>query len=430
MSKTVKIIIGILVALFIAGVVAFFLLPQTPGAPGDQPSFGEGGDRGGDGFGRDGGGFEGGGFLNGGQAGDSGRLPQLFQIHENAVAGAGVFARPRGEEGDGVDVISRYIERGVGNIFETNLGTLDKKTISNETRLRIYEALWGKDGKDVLIRYLDETNNAIRSFLIQIEDGVVGAGGFISTQGEFLPENITEVALSNNKERLFYLLTINNAAVGTIYRNLNGSQSQIFSSPLSEWLPQWPTDDTITLTTKPSGIVNGVMYSLDVDTERITKVLGGVRGLTTLTSPAGNKVLYAETFKSSISLSLYNTEDRQSVLLPFGTLPEKCVWASDAITVYCAVPNSVPTGIYPDDWYQGTMSFSDDIWRVNTETFVASRVISFQNITRQELDGIRLMLDPTDSVLIFQNKKDLSLWGLYPNGAPRVSPPQETNLDG
>jgi len=424
MSKTVKIIIGVLVALFIAGVAAFFLLPQTPSAPGEDPSFGEGGDRDEGGFGQGDGGFGGGGFLSGGQVGETGQLPQLFQIHQSAVAGAGVFERESG------DIITRYIERGVGHIFETNLSTLDKKTISNETRLRIHEAVWGKDGGDVLIRYLDETTNAIRSFLIQLEDGAVGAGGFIPTQGEFLPENITEVALSSDKERLFYLLTVNNAAVGTIYRNLNGSQAQIFSSPLSEWLIQWPSDDTITLTTKPSGVVDGVIYSLDVNTERVTKVLGGVRGLTTLTSPGGDKVLYAETFKSSISLSLYDTDELQSVLLPFGTLPEKCVWASDTITVYCAVPNNVPTGVYPDDWYQGQMSFSDDIWRVNTETFVASRIVSFQNQTRQELDGIRLMLDPSDSVLIFQNKRDLTLWGLYPNGAPRISPPQETNLDG
>ena len=420
----VKIIIGVFITLLLAGVVIFFLLPQDTQTPGDQPSFGVGED--GDGFERDRGDIGGGGFLIGeGQREEGGVIPQLFQVHNNPVAGATLFERPQENNESEVDIVARYIERGVGHIFETNITTFEKKNISNETRLRIHEAFWGKDGQDVLIRYLDDTNNAIRSFLIKLNDESVSVGGFLSTQGTFLPENIQDVAVSSDKERLFYLLTVNNAGVGTVYRNTNGNQAQIFSSPLSEWLSEWPTENTITLTTKPSGVVEGVMYSLDVNTERLTRVLGGVTGLTTLTSPDGLNVLYAEGGTNNITLSLYDTKNRSSIPIPFRTLPEKCVWASDAITVYCAVPNTIPSGLYPDYWYQGLISFSDDIWKVNTETFVAERVVSFQNIARSELDGVRLTLDPSDSVLLFQNKKDMTLWGLYTNKTPRISPPTE-----
>ena len=52
------------------------------------------------------------------------------------------------------------------------------------------------------------------------------------------------------------------------------------------------------------------------------------------------------------------------------TLPEKCVWSkADASIFYCAVPENIPAdNIYPDVWYQGLMSFSDAIWKVNIKT--------------------------------------------------------------
>lgn len=343
--------------------------------------------------------------------------PKLFQVHNTAVAGAFSFTNETNSR-----TFVRYLEKGVGHIFETEIDTMDKNRISNVTRLKIHEAVWGESGKSVVIRYLDtEDGETIRSFLIKLKDSsekptTPGEEMEISeeqeTEGVFLPENISELAVSSDSEKIFYLIDTSSSSIGTIYNLGSGKTAQIFGSEFTEWLTQWPNKNTITLTTKPSGGVAGVMYFLDVNTEDSKKILSGIDGLTTLTSPDGKKILYSESNRSGFTLNLYNVEDSTHQILPIRTLPEKCVWSNkETNTLYCSVPVSVSAGKYPDRWYKGLVSFSDKVWVVDTEKHTTKLIADPTNEAREEIDGIKLTLDPKEDFLFFVNKKDFSLWG-------------------
>jgi hypothetical protein len=359
-----------------------------------------------------------GGFIGGGE---NNNIQKLFQIHKTAVAGAGPFVIQT--EGGEEKTLIRYLERGVGHIFETNLSTMKESRISNTTRLKIYEAVWGENGKSVIIRYLDDKDGeTIRSFLIKLGDTptqeeIPGESApqtqNTETNGMFLPENIKNVTVSGDSKKIFYLLNTGDVALGTIYNLETEKTAQIFRSAFTEWLPQWPNKNMITLTTKPSSEVPGIVYSLDTKTERMTKVLGGIKGLTTLTSPDGEKVLYSESVRGGITLNLYNTKNHSSQTLPFTTLPEKCVWGNvNTNIIYCAVPTVIQNGAYPDEWYQGFVSFSDDIWTIDVETLTTKLLVSPTKEAREEIDAVNLLLDPNERYLFFTNKKDLSLWGI------------------
>jgi len=166
MSKTIKIILGVVVLLAVAGggLWLFTTYQKTPGVePGDRVApFGEGEE----------GDFE---FREG----EEGYIPpsmvdsflappRLVQLHQTPTAGAVSF------ENEGGNTMARYIERGVGHIFETNMSTSKETRISNQTRLKIYEALWRDNGQSVVTRYLDDQNQAIRSFLIKLYDSEMG----------------------------------------------------------------------------------------------------------------------------------------------------------------------------------------------------------------------------------------------------------------
>jgi len=353
--------------------------------------------------------------------------PTLFQLHEEAIAGSYLFKKEIGSNKDtDKKTIARYIERGVGHIFETNMNNLKEERISNITRLKIYEAIWGNSGKNVIIRYLDDKNEeTIRSFVItlgnteekqplEFEEEIPIEITEQETEGIFLPENISGIALSEeNDKKIFYIFELNNSTVGTIYNLENSKMAQIFQSPFTEWLPQWPNKDTITLTTKPSEKVPGFMYFLDVKTERFIKILSEINGLTTLTNLDGNKILYSESKNSWISLNIYDTEEYSSKELPLSTLPEKCIWSKvDKNIIYCAVPNNPTRGSYPDQWYQGLISFSDDIWAINIETYATERILSLTDTAREEFDVVKLQIDNEDEFITFTNKKDLSLWSI------------------
>jgi len=137
--------------------------------------------------------------------------------------------------------------------------------------------------------------------------------------------------------------------------------------------------------------------------------LGDINGLTTLTSPNGKLILYGD---SSLSLNVYHTDTGTSDVLGIKTLPEKCVWSNGGETLYCAVPKAAPGGTYPDSWYQGEISFADQLWRIDALTGNAAILADPSSLAGTDIDGIKLMLDEKDNYLFFVNKKDSFLWEL------------------
>ena len=70
-------------------------------------------------------------------------------------------------------------------------------------------------------------------------------------------------------------------------------------------------------------------------------------------------------------------------------------------------------GLYPDSWYQGEISFFDQLWRIDVKTGNTSMLADPGNtIGAEEIDGIKLALDEGENYLFFVNKKNSILWEL------------------
>jgi hypothetical protein len=109
---------------------------------------------------------------------------------------------------------------------------------------------------------------------------------------------------------------------------------------------------------------------------------------------------------------LFDTKTGGEITAPFKTIPDKCVWSSTTPYVYCATPKTIPSAQYPDAWYQGKVSFNDTLWRMNTATGATEFLIDPSITTEMEFDATHLILDPTETYVLFTNKKDAQLWGL------------------
>ena len=95
------------------------------------------------------------------------------------------------------------------------------------------------------------------------------------------------------------------------------------------------------------------------------------------------------------------------------TLPEKCVWGAGSEVVYCAVPKSINQGEYPDSWYQGEISFSDAIWKIDVASGSTTMISDPTTVPGgEDVDAIKLSLDQNQNYLFFVNKKDSYLWEL------------------
>jgi len=329
-------------------------------------------------------------------------LPKLRQISTLPIAGVGVFEEQTTSTIK--QTMLKFADKTTGNIYEAIIGTLEQKKVSTTEIFGVHDAVFGERGESVALRYLKEDDKTIETFL-----GALPKNGEGELVGSFLPENVLSLGVSPDGKNIFYLFSSGDGVVG-INSLIDGSKkSQVFDSAFSEWAADWPNQRLISLLSKPSSRVLGYLYSLDPQNGSFEKILSGISGLTAKLSPDGKAVLYAD---NGLGLKIYDIKNKTSAGLGVKTLPEKCVWGKNNVSLYCAVPQFLPEGEYPDSWYQGLISFSDSIWKIdagsNTTTLLANPSASFGN----NIDAIKLQLSPDGNYLFFINKKDSTLWGL------------------
>jgi hypothetical protein len=309
----------------------------------------------------------------------------------------------------------RYVARATGNIYQTFADNLDERRFSATLIPKVYEAFLGNSGESAIMRYLGTDDGTIISFSGNLPKDPLGGDLFGENEikGSFLPETISDISLSPDHTKIFYLLPTGNGVAGITAGIAGDKKSQVFDSPFTEWLSQWPKNNLITLTTKPSFGVPGHMYAVNPDKKDLNRVLGDIAGLTTLTSPNGELVLVAN---NNLSLSIYDMKTKSTSLLGARTMPEKCVWTKTSNALYCSVPKNVTGASYPDFWYRGEISFSDEIWKIEVENqngTIISSLVSERGL--EDMDNIKLVLDAEENYLFFVNKKDSLLWELSLN---------------
>lgn len=311
---------------------------------------------------------------------ETGESPKLRHVSSFPIAGMFTFLNEEDEE------VIRYVEKGTGHIYETKATELGQKKVSNTTIPGIYEAVW-IDEDSVILRYFDEED--LESFYAEIIDG--------SLDGSFLESNIQNITVQNGTIRYF---------MDSILMKLNPngtSKVQLYNSSFGEWSLDWWNSTLAFLTTKPSSNVLGSSFFLNTNTGGLTKILKDLPGLTILPNKETDDILFLE---NTEGLQAFNTETGEYRDGLLTALPEKCIWFSED-EVYCGVSPFEDGRNYPDDWYKGVVSFSDNIWVINLEEGYADIIEILENT-----DVINPTLSPSKEYLLFTNKKDSTLWSL------------------
>lgn len=337
---------------------------------------------------------------------------RLIQIAQAAVSGATIIS-PNTDESPRV----RYGERSTGHVFDYNLETGEQTRITNTTIPAIQELYWGEDGDALIARYINE-RGSIQNFNAEIEAAEVAtttgeATGPGTLEGDFFGQTVAALAVSPSGEDIFYLSETGDTVVGIIASFDNSGARQIFSFPFTEWNAAWNSPQTITLTTKPTEGVPGHAFTLNTQNGAFQLLLEGIEGLTTLPAPDGERVLYSQSSADTHDMFIYNTTDGTTQTVSLKTIPEKCTWGrTNERMLYCGVPETISGGDIPETWYQGGISFSDTLWRINTETGALSILAEPQQEAQEEIDVVNPVLSEDDEYLIFQNKRDGTLWSL------------------
>lgn len=305
----------------------------------------------------------------------------------------------------------RYIEKTTGNIFDYDPETGVTERVTNTTIPRIQEAYFTDNGSKVIIRYLKEDNQTIETFLGKVPERRLGGDTTEgSLNGTFLQKNILNLSVSPDTKKIFYQVRSNTNALGTILAVDTDIRSGIFNSSFSEWLPQWSNENTIAMTTQASGFVQGFMYILNPKNSEFTNVFGNIFGLTTNLSPDGKKVLFSKSTDTGIVFGLHDLSSKKNYDLGITTLPEKCVWNKQNTYIYCGVPSFLPSGVYPDEWYQGIISTNDSIVAIDPTGLMESEELLSLDQDGISFEVVSIQISDNEQNLSFINRKDNILW--------------------
>ena len=222
-----------------------------------------------------------------------------------------------------------------------------------------------------------------------------------------------DFAVSPLGDKLAYLEK-STAGSNLIISDWGGTKrEQIASFPLAQMTLEWPALDTIAIRTKANYVSDGLLYFYDLKTKKTSLIVSGVKGLSTKVSPDARYVLYSGSNTNSLFTAIYDRRTSKIDRLPFKTLAEKCVWSGSSDLIYCGAPASIPAVNYPDAWYQGLTSFTDNLWELEISTKKATLLFNPElNNLGETIDATQLTLDEGSERLYFVNKNDFSLWQL------------------
>lgn len=350
------------------------------------------------------------------------RFPNLWRVSNRPVVASTFYSQE--SESEPARYI-RYLERATGHVYEQNLSLRTPIRLSNTTVPRIQNAFWLGDEDRLVLQYLTVNLERTETFygaleqkddeLIILEDSQ--KENAFALAGSFLESNITSIAGAPDSNSVFYLVKSDDGGSTGKVRTESGDLQTLYRSPHGYLQTNWPTPNTITVTSNASALIPGFHYFVNSNTGSERIILFEEYGLTALTNRDASRTLYY-TAENGVALNyLHQTDELDTSLVPITTLPEKCVWSPVELEmIYCAAPGQLAATDMPDAWYQGRVGFSDFLWQINTETMTTEILASprdfYQAGGGTGVDVIDMQIDPDGRYLSFINKQDLSLWAL------------------
>ncbi len=301
-------------------------------------------------------------------------------------------------------VIIKYIDQQSGNIYQYNSLTGRQTRISNKTIPGINSAVWLSDGSLVYVRYISHTGNTGNGEIATYALPQNGIGGF------FLPQELTQILTQGTDN----ILMVSSGENGSIIKSAQKDAANIytaFQTPLTNIRVMFAGLKNYFIYTKPSADIGGYAFIVNKKTGMFTTVAGPKKGLTALINHAGTEALINyDSPDGLIKMGIISIPNHTMINLPISTISNKCVWSQDDTAIYCGIPEKTPVASYPDDWYQGKISFTDNIWKINMKNRYVKLLFNLTKENKKPFDIIAPSVDPKQHILSFINKRDGSLW--------------------
>ena len=288
----------------------------------------------------------------------------------------------------------KNIAENPGHLFEREAdGSNEEVRISNFTVPQILNVVWSQDAKKAVIFY--NLNNEVRKILVDYSEG--------TPKTNFLPDSVSAIAFSPDSKSIAFINSTETAENVFVANSSFSNQRKIFDNNIPNLEIFWPAQNLIALKTKSSYAAKGFLYTTNASGAGFAKITESI-GLDAVWNSDGSTLVYTN---SNLDLFFLDIKTGARKSLGLKTVAEKCAFSRVLLNiVYCAIPKIVSSGNYPDDWWQGKVSFEDNIIAIDTQT------LDLVLFAQTQSDAVSPLVLENDNYLLFKNKNNGELWSL------------------
>lgn len=294
-----------------------------------------------------------------------------------------------------------YAEMGTGNIFSINLGSGEEVRISGTTVPQASRAEISDDG--ILVAIASPTNSKNLNLSLGVLSTTTPTDMVLTSFNAV----VSDFTIAASGELLFAEQG-EASTVATAYNATTEKETVLFTLPYREARIVWGEsgNDSHYAYPKASYALEGFLY--EAKASALTRLPIDGFGFT---AKANDDLIVYTTLVNQIPTTyLYNRNTKQERALNSYTLPEKCLLPETGTIIICAQEAIAAPYESPDAWYQGTASFKDTLYAINTDEFSAELLSDTFAASNRELDATRLTVGESGSALYFINKNDNTLW--------------------
>lgn len=144
----------------------------------------------------------------------------------------------------------------------------------------------------------------------------------------------------NNSNQISYLFFDPSMGLGAISvaDSVVTSFRELLSTRTAAWRPDWLTSESLILSNTPEQGLGDSLFTLNIQTKALQKILSGLKQYKFLPSPDGRKVLYSslDPISDGILLSFLDVSTATSATTGLSLPADRCVWSADSKTIYCS----------------------------------------------------------------------------------------------
>ena len=272
-------------------------------------------------------------------------------------------------------------------------GSNEEKRVSNFTVPQILKVVWSSDAKKAIIFY--NLNSEIKKILVDYTES--------TPKTNFLSETVSDAVFSPDSKSIVFINDLEDTRNVFIANSSFSNQRKILDNTLPNLEISWPSANLIALKTKSSYAIPGFLYTISASGGNFSKVVESL-GLDTIWNKDGSGLVYTD---SDLNLFYLDVKTGANKSLGLKTIAEKCVFSKTKTNVvYCAIPKIINDANYPDEWWQGKISFEDNIIAVDTKTL--DLVLYAETLS----DIVNPVLLENDSYVLFKDRNTGELWSL------------------